>query len=285
MRFESRTVITGNSVSDHKAMHRIVVLAASERELAPIRTIFGLSWKTKRGCLGSFWHEVGLVGESEWNLIKTGVGPDRAREASETALSMLAPDALLSTGYAGSLGVASVGELILGMSILDWAHGKAGQKIQSDPALLERARAAARDARIAWSQGPVVTVGRMLWRASEKQALGVASGAIAVDMESAAIAKVASMAGIPFLLVRAISDRAQDNLPMDFNLWYGPFGLWRCVFEVCKRPSILYGLYEMKQQADQASESLRRFFCALSALLESGVPPPGVGVRQTVGAR
>lgn len=265
-------------------MRRIALLAASGRELALIRTVFGFCGKTKREPLGPFWHEVGHVGDSEWHLIRTGVGPDRAREASEVVLSMLAPEAIISTGYAGSLGVANVGEVILGTQILDWTHEKTGQGIRSNPALLESARAAARDARIAWTQGPVVTVERIVWRASEKQVLGGVSGAIAVDMESAAIAKVASAAGIPFLLVRAISDRAQDDLPMDFNLWFVPFGSWRCAFQVCKRPSILYGLYQMKHQADQASESLRRFFGTLLVLLESGIPPSGSGVPLTVGA-
>jgi len=199
------------------------------------------------------------------HLIRTGVGRDRAREAGETALSVIGPDALISTGYAGALGVANIGEVIIGTEIFDWTTEQSGQGIQADPELLDRAREAARDARIAWTQGPVVTVDRVVWRASEKQALGEVSGAIAVDMESAAIAKVASSAGIPFLLVRAISDRAQDDLPMDLNLWFAPFGFLRCLLQVSQRPSVLRGLYEMKRHADQASESLRRVFLKLMA--------------------
>lgn len=246
-------------------MRRVAILAASGRELALIRGVFGVGWNTRRGRLGPFWHEVGRTEDIEVHLIRTGVGRERAREASEAALSAFAPDALISTGYAGSLGIANIGEVILGTKIFDWTKERSGQGIQADPALLDRAREAARDARIAWTQGPVVTVEHVVWRASEKQALGEVSGAIAVDMESAAIAQVASAAGIPFLLVRAISDRVQDDLPMDFNLWFSPFGSLRCILQILKRPSIVRGLYEMKHHADQASESLRRFFSKLVA--------------------
>jgi adenosylhomocysteine nucleosidase len=200
------------------------------------------------------------------------------------ALLALAPDALILTGYAGALGVAAVGEVILGTNVIDWTAEESNAAIQANPDLLGSARAAARNAGIGWTQGPVVTVKNVLWRASEKRALGGVSGAVAVDMESAVVAKVAITAGIPFLVVRAISDRVGDDLPMDFNLWFSPFGSFRCLLKVVQHPSILYGLYEMKRHADQASESLRRFFCALVLVLESQLPPPDAEATLTMGA-
>src|SRR5439155_26247857 len=175
-----------------------------------------------------------------------------------------------------ALGIAALGEVILGTTVADWTDKETHPAIQADPDLLSSARVAARNAGIGWAQGPVVTVNNVLWRASEKQALGGVSGAVAVDMESAVIAKVAATAGIPFLMVRAIVDRVGDDLPMDFNLWFSPFGSFRCLLKVVKHPSILYGLYEMKRHADQASESLRSFFCACVLVLASPLPPPEV---------
>jgi adenosylhomocysteine nucleosidase len=225
------------------------------------------------------------VGEVEIHLIETGVGPACAREVSEAVLFSLAPGALISTGYAGALGPADIGEVVLGTKTLDWTREKTKQEIQADSALLESARRAARDAGIVWSQGAVVTVEQVVWRASEKQALGEVSGAIAVDMESAAIAKVASAAGIPFLLVRGVSDRVGDDLPMDFNVWFSSFGSLRCFLQIMKKPSILHGLYEMELHANQASANLREFFRALFSILESHIPPPGAGIPLTAGAR
>jgi len=266
-------------------MRRIAVLAASGRELAPVRAVFGFFGPVQHGRLGSFRHDTGQVGGIALHLIETGIGPERARKASEAALFALAPDALISTGYAGSLGVAALGELILGTKVFDWTKESPRTAIQASLALLESARMAARDARVAWTQGPVVTVDHVVWRAREKLALGEASGAIAVDMESAAIAQVASSADIPFLLVRAISDRVGDDLPMDFNLWFSPFGSLRCLLKIMHRPSILRGLYEMKRHANQASESLRKFFCALAVVLEPHFPSPDAEISLTAGAR
>jgi len=265
-------------------MRRLAVLAASARELAPVESVFGLFGQRQRDHLGSFPHQVGQVGGLELHLIETGVGPERARKASEMALLALAPDALLSTGYAGALGIAAVGEVILGTTVIDWTEEESHTAIQADPAWLGSARVAARNAGTEWTQGPLVTVKHVVWRASEKQALGGVSGAIAVDMESAVIAKAAATAGIPFLVVRAISDRVGDDLPMDFNLWFSPFGSFRCLLKVVKHPSILYELYEMKRHADKASESLRRFFCALVPVLESQLPSPDAEVTLTMGA-
>lgn len=285
MRSESRTVFRGSSVSTRKAMRRIVVLAASGRELAPAWSVLGFFGRLHRGSIGPFPCRVGRVGGLELHLIETGIGPERAREASEMALFALAPEALISTGYAGALSIGTLGELILGTKILDWTKEKSHAAIQVDRTLLNSARMAAREARIGWTQGPVVTVERMVWRASDKQALGEVSGAIAVDMESAVIAKVATSAGVPFLLARAISDRAADDLPMDFNLWFSSFGSLRCLLEIAKHPSILGGLYEMWCHAEEASEGLRRFFCALVLVLESQLPPPDSEATLTMGAR
>jgi adenosylhomocysteine nucleosidase len=265
-------------------MRRLAVLAASARELVPAESMFGLIDRPQHDHLGSFPHQVGQVGGLELHLIETGVGPERARKASETALLALAPDALISTGYAGALGVAAVGEVILGTTVVDWTEEDPHTLFQASPDLLGSARVAARNAGTGWTQGPVVTVKKVLWRASEKQALGVVSGAVAVDMESAVIAKAATTAGVPFLVVRAVSDRVGDDLPMDFNLWFSPFGSVRCLLQVVKHPSVLYGVFEMKRHASQASESLRRFYCALVLVLESQLQPPNADTTLTTRA-
>src|SRR2546421_8363314 len=100
-------------------MRRLAVLAASARELAPVESVFGLFGQRQRDHLGSFPHRVGQVGGFELHLIETGVGPERARQAGERALLALAPDALISTGYAGALGVAAVGGGILRATVAD----------------------------------------------------------------------------------------------------------------------------------------------------------------------
>src|SRR6266511_1327077 len=100
-------------------MRRLAVLAASARELAPLRAALGFWGYRRRGRLGPFHHQIGHTGSLELHLIETGIGPDRAREASEAALFAFTPDVLISTGYAGALGTANIGEIVLGSNTLD----------------------------------------------------------------------------------------------------------------------------------------------------------------------
>ena len=87
-------------------------------------------------------------------------------------------------------------------------------------------------------------------------------------MESAAIARAAYVVGVPFLLVRAVSDRADEDLPMDFNLWLSPWGRVRGVAYLLRRPSSIRSLLRMRRHVEYASQNLARFFAAMVASLD-----------------
>jgi adenosylhomocysteine nucleosidase len=263
-------------------MRRVAILAASWRELAPARAALGsVQW----GRLGSFERATGLVGGVEVHLVNAGLGPAAAFAAADALLAEVAVDAVLSTGYAGALGAAWIGEVILGTEVHDWTRERPSAVYQCDAALLAMAREAVGPARIAWSQGTVVTVANVVWRAAEKQALGKASGGIAVDMESAAIARAAASRNIPFLLVRAVSDSVVDDLPMDFNLWFTTWGRLRGLAQVLRHPSIVRSLLRMKRRVEQGSHALARFFRAFLVVLDEGRLPADALASATMGKR
>jgi adenosylhomocysteine nucleosidase len=255
-------------------MRRVAILAATARELAPAQTVIGLLGPLRRGRVGRFDHHVGRVEDVELHFIKTGIGNRNARLAAEAVQRGISPDAIISTGYIGALGPEGVAALIVATGIHDWIRERYATAIAADSALLAAAGLAAREAGIGWTKGPIITVANVVWRASEKQALATASGAIGVDMESAAIARVAALGKVPFLAVRAVSDKVGDDLPLDFNLWLSSFGLIRGILEVMTHPSLLRGLYRMKCHADEADETLRRFFTRFVMALPSCQLPP-----------
>ena len=263
-------------------MRRIAVFAASGRELAPARAAL---MAVRSGPLAAFRHEIGHVGGVEVHLIETGMGPEAARVAANAALSDIVVDAVVSTGYAGALSSAGHGELILGTEVLNWTKDHARVRLPTDVATLAIAREAVVFAGTAWSQGPVVTVEHVVWRATEKQALGKASGAIAVDMESASIAHAAATVGVPFLMVRAVSDRVDEDLPMDFNLWFTRGGRVRGIGQLLKHPSIIRSLLQMKRQMKQNSQALARFFLAFLVVLDEGRLPADVLALAAMGKR
>ena len=246
-------------------MRRVAVLAASARELAPVRA--GLK-AIRSGRLGSFAHEIGRSDAVEMHLLNTGIGFQAALVGAEAVLSAFTVDAVVSTGYVGALGSAGLGDVIVGTDVLDWTTEGARASFPCDSALLALARETAARALVGWSEGPVVTVANVVCKADQKQGLARASGAIAVDLESAAIARAAHVVGVPFLLVRAVSDRADEDLPMDFNLWLGPWGRVRGVAYLLRRPSIIRSLLRMRRHVEYGSQNLARFFAALVASLD-----------------
>ena len=65
--------------------------------------------------------------------------------------------------------------------------------------------------------GPIATVERILLTTEEKRHLAAESGAMAVDMESAAIASAAAAEAVPFLAIRAILDPLEEDLKIAFG--------------------------------------------------------------------
>jgi adenosylhomocysteine nucleosidase len=93
----------------------------------------------------------------------------------------------------------------------------------------------------------------------EKQRLASAYNADLVDMEAAAIARLAQMRGIPFYSIKGVSDGLGDKLP-DFNRFIRPdgqFDLTSLVLFAILRPWHWPSLIWMGENSRKASRNLR----------------------------
>jgi adenosylhomocysteine nucleosidase len=138
----------------------------------------------------------------------TGMGPSAAAEGARRLMASGAR-ALISWGMAGGLDPAlRAGTLVLPREVIS-AQGERFQTASQWRTSLARAVAAV----------PAVTDGALLGcpaplgSLAEKAAAFRASAAVAVDMESDAVAEVAARERVPFLAVRAIVDSADETLP------------------------------------------------------------------------
>ena len=110
--------------------------------------------------------------------------------------------------------------------------------------------------------GKLVTAPRVVAAASEKRRLGEQTGALAVDMESAAVAQCAAAAGVPMVALRAITDSADENLPLDFELCFDPDGQFhptRLIGLLARRPLAVGGFMRLGRHSARAGQALASF--------------------------
>ncbi|HEY3704194.1 MAG TPA: phosphorylase [Terracidiphilus sp.] len=183
-------------------MTRVAIIAALPGELKPF--VRGWPHSTRNGI--DFWAQ--RDEEEEWIAACAGAGQDAATRAF-AALEEGGPiELVFSVGWAGALSAGIAGGT---------AHNMAGV---FDVRTGERFNCDA-------DSGPLwlATSPRVAGRA-EKLRLAKTYKASLVDMEAAAIARLAAMREIPFYCIKGVSDSLDARLP-DLNRFIAPDGKFR----------------------------------------------------------
>ena len=79
-------------------------------------------------------------------------------------------------------------------------------------------------------------------------------------MESAVVGAAAQNRGLPFVMIRCVSDVVDEDLPLDFNLFTTPFKWIRGLTAVLTTPKSWSGLVRLRTQMTQASSQITKFF-------------------------
>lgn len=138
---------------------------------------------------------------SKVQCLVTGMGP-RAGEAVRRRLAEGDIQLVVSAGFAGGVRPGfQTGDLVLASEVI---HAPSGDLRRPAPSFFSLSDTA--------FVGPFVTVEKALSDPKAKAWAGNRFGAIAVDMESAAVAQAADQAGVPWVAVRAILDPMETPL-------------------------------------------------------------------------
>lgn len=214
---------------------RIGVIAALPGELKPL--VRGRQkMPVARGSGIAMWEWE--VNGNQVVAVCAGMGAAAARRAFTAAEFSGSLDAVASVGWAGALSeLVKPGECYVVSEIVDSLTG-------------ERFSLASRGERL-------VTTGHVA-DAAEKHRLASTYGAKLVDMEAAAVARLAQMRGIPMRSFKAISDALGANLP-DLNPYIDVDGKMRMAAflgHIAVRPEYWAALAQLGRNSSVAATTL-----------------------------
>jgi adenosylhomocysteine nucleosidase len=209
-------------------------VAAERRELEGVLRRLGtakkLEWPGARFARATEWKG------DRWWMVACGPGPRLVERALGEKKDV---NGIISTGFCGALDpTLQVGNIVV------WGDAP----VASDAPFV---------------RGEMLSADRVAVTAAEKRALRNRTGAIAVDMEAAAVQSKAAQWGVRFMCIRVVSDTATDDMPLDFNRFRnadGNFSRTRIALAAMARPfSAMPGLMELDRNCRRASRSLGDF--------------------------
>ena len=213
---------------------RMGIIGAMESEVANLITrMENVTYREKAGRRFA----VGTLAGKDAVVVQSGIGKVAAAITAQILIDEFAVDALLNTGMAGGLDPRlAVKDLVVATAALQhdfditafghargFMYGEDDTKptlFAADPALCEKAKAAAAQVLPAGSKaidGIVASGDIFVDDSALKATLRDGFGAAAAEMEGAAIAQAAVANGVPFVILRTISDLAEHQANVSFD--------------------------------------------------------------------
>lgn len=235
---------------------KILVTFALENEFAP--------WRAMREFRPQQWGKATVhcaqIGGAEVGVLLTGVGPRIAALHTEDALKANghSMQSCISSGLAGAAKPQyAIGQVLAARAVRSNSPGgdRDTNLIECSGALLSFAEECG-----ATMVKRFHTSERAIGTPEEKEHIGRLADA--VEMESFGVLTEAAAAGIPGVAIRAISDLAEEGLPLDMNEVFtekGHVSVPRVLGQVARHPGAMPGLMKLGKQSKAAAEALARF--------------------------
>ena len=238
-------------------MSLVAIVAAMPGELGPLVR----GWRRARRDGVRLWSRPG--GAGEWTAACAGAGAAAATRALQEIERGGAAGSIVSVGWAGALRW----DFVPGRSyrVSGVTDARTGERFPC-----------------AWPGECWLVTSPRVAGAADKATLAAEFGADLVDMEAAALARLAAARGIPFYCLKGVSDGPADRLP-DFNRFFsgdGRFRLARFTLFALVRPWHWDVLARMgrnsRKSAQSIGESLLSAFDGQGMLrTPEGRPGPG----------
>ena len=165
-------------------------------------------------------------------VVKCSVGKVNAAACTQILIDRFEVDQIINTGVAGSLDAAiDIGDIVVSteavqhdmdVTVLGYDRGEipySGKSVfPADEEMRARAIEAVKAAapKVHAFEGRVSSGDQFIASHEQKDSIISSVGGLCCEMEGAAIAQVCSLNEIPFVIIRAISDKADDSEEMSY---------------------------------------------------------------------
>ncbi|MFQ5839266.1 MAG: hypothetical protein ACE5HK_00925 [Candidatus Methylomirabilales bacterium] len=241
----------------------IWLATATEAEAAPLRRRLDVHIIDTGGTLAA-------SRDGRIALLRTGCGPAAVTRTVASLGADLQVERIVACGLAGALAPhLHLGDLV----IAEQVHTMEGERIPLDLALARAAEERLTAAGLPCHRGTIFTPPGILTEPAGKRAWHRLTGALAVDTESGAWARLGRERGWPLLILRSILDTATELLPRWIETLVTPEGriAWPKVAKLLRRhPTALMSLVRMSRQRRRAIRPLAE---AVVGMALTAAPP------------
>lgn len=206
----------------------IAIIAAMPAELEDLKQ--SLQDTQTEQILGQSFYSGYLAGRKVI-LALSGIGKVNAALTTAVLLAQFNPQAVINTGSAGGLGVGiHIGDVVIGketahhdvdVTAFGYVHGQVPQmpaRFLAADNLLTAAKQAATTFGTTVHEGLIVSGDQFVHTAEQVAKMRKYFPTVAAcEMEAAAIAQVCHQAQVPFVVIRAISDHADEKAEQSFD--------------------------------------------------------------------
>lgn len=212
-------------------MKYIAIIAAMEEEVENVKRLMAES-STKE--IYELQFITGKINENDVVLVKCGVGKVNAARTTQILIDNFDIDYVINVGTAGSLNDnIEIGDLVIAeklvqhdFDITGFGHEKGyitniGKYFYSDKSLIEKAKLTIEQIKGNFSEhvGTIATGDIFVQDMNVKNRIKEEFNADCVEMEGASIAQVCTSDKVPFIVIRAISDKPNGNNNIDFETY------------------------------------------------------------------
>ncbi len=210
-------------------MNTIGIIGAMEEEVAILKEKMSEVTVLEKAGMEFF---KGILGGQQVVVVRSGIGKVNAGICTQILADVFQVNAVINTGIAGSLKVEiNIGDIVLSTDTMqhDVDAREFGYEIgqvprmdtrtfPADDRLRETALQVCRkvNPEIQVFEGRVASGDQFVADKETKEKIITNTQAYCTEMEGAAIGQAAYLNGIPYLVIRAISDKADDSAHMDY---------------------------------------------------------------------